>query len=139
MAMKKYMLLLSVHFGLLWSSQVFAQNLNEPLENKLNEIAAIYSKNLKPYLLHFAELQTPPNLDSCERPRYRQAIVKIYETKEEFMLKELFSAFLKKPERKLESYMSAFSTTYQVEFPGLDYAYFKKCETEAALLIEKKN
>ncbi|MCK6616941.1 MAG: hypothetical protein L6Q51_04790 [Cyclobacteriaceae bacterium] len=136
MTLKKYLLIVSAHLALSLSSELFAQNPNDALTKQLDELTSIYSKNLKPYLLQFAKLQSPQNLDSCERQRYQEAIVKMYEIKEEYILKELYSSFLKMPQR--ENYISSFSRTYQFEFPGLDYMYFKKCEDEAALLRKKK-
>lgn len=134
MTIKKCFLIVSVHLALALfpKVKVLGQNPNDVLLKELDELAAIYSKNLKPYLLQFAKLQVSPNLDSCEQPRYQEAVVQMYELKEKYVLKELCSSLLKMPKR--ETYVSTFSRTFQFEFPGLDYMYFKKCEEEAELL-----
>ncbi len=103
------------------STGLFGQNPDAPVK-ELDELAAIYSKNLKPYLLQFAKLQVPPTMDSCEQPRYQAALLTMYEIKEEYVLKELCR--LAKSQKR-EHYISSFSRTYRFEFPGLDYAYFK--------------
>lgn len=104
---------------------------NDSFKREFENIANVFEDNIKPYLKNFAEVQINPGSDSITRQNAFKAQYFLFEQKVKNLRSESFEELSKKTESINEDFLLGYFTfLYSIEFPGLDYQYFKNCNDQ---------
>jgi Asp-tRNA(Asn)/Glu-tRNA(Gln) amidotransferase C subunit len=115
----------------------FSQEKAESFATAFNEVADIFERNIQESLIKFAEAKFNPDMSPAEKSKAVEAQVYLFKEKVKNLRSESFKQLAKDPEKGNREFIHGyFSFMYGIEFPGLDYRFFEKCNKDLKALTK---